>query len=268
MSQKLDYDGDDLGDDDGAFDVPRDREPLDFGVDEVHEDDVDTKAYMKKARRGVTAAAKTHRPVGRPRKVETKKKDTKAPVPGPDAVPSSSSDEYVQRHGATLADQIRIITALKKKPYAVGTGLVPGPGRSLKQHDDEIDLLLSEIHGARGYQFIAKGFKEHLIPAVQAGIMMVAPERCDVGSHFTLVEEVNENWDDMFKDAVDELAILYGHWFTVSAPAEVLKATIFSIDSCRKKNAMLKARQAAEAATPVPTPLNRAQEVAGPDEAQ
>jgi hypothetical protein len=260
-------------DDDGGPNMKTEDapEPLDFTTDNEVDDDVDSAAYKKKFT-DQTGLTERKRKRGRPRKVTLEEPQAAASGSAPTSKPSaSSSSSTTAGYGKTKSDKIRIVGELKKKLYAVGSGMLPTHAHSEKQLDDEIELLLSEIHSSRGKDVIRGGIKK-AVPWIEMFIeKMNRPDVMDVSSTYKLSEEVDKNWDDCFAGAVEELSILYGSYFSVGPISEIAKGFAGCVDSCNRKNQKVreKARllqqheeagqyEDATTETPPPPPLSHA----------
>lgn len=177
---------------------------------------------------------------GRPRK-----NPLPEPEPDPDELESSSEEssmEAVVPHTSSedsdeqkkKINKIGIITDLRKKLNAVGTGLRPSVDCTMEQLDGEIDVLNSEINSRRGDAAV-KQITLMLMPLIEKVVALsVPPQQFDVTG---LQEEVHDNWE-ILDEACQHIAILHRDWFEISPYAEWCKGVYTCAFSRNMKNQM------------------------------
>lgn len=193
----------------------------------------------KGAKSSTTSSAQpVKRGRGRPRKNPL----PPPPEPESESESSSSSEESsVEKHVLSTGgdddqkkkiNKIGIITELRKKLNAVGTGMNPGIHHTMEQLDAEIDVLNSEINSRRGDAAV-KQITLMLMPLIEGLVKAsVPPDRFDVTG---LQEEVNDNWE-ILEDACQHIAILHRDWFEISPYAEWCKGVYSCAASRNLKN--------------------------------
>lgn len=221
------------------------KRTIDLGALGGEEKPLDFQQQMINLTRGnkqPTQAAPVKRGRGRPRK---------NPIPEPpsesESSESESSGEEPEKHnaGATEGDpdenkkkinKIGIITDLRKKLNAIGTGMRPSIGHSIEELDAEIDVLNSEINSRRGDAAV-KQITLMLMPLLETLVKAsVPPDKFDITG---LQEEVNDNWE-ILDDACRHIAILHRDWFEISPYAEWCKGVYTCAFSRNMKNQMKK----------------------------
>jgi len=140
----------------------------------------------------------------------------------------------------TKVGLVRKIELLKTKLGAVGSGMIPDASMSEAMLEAEVAQLNQEIDMRRGNGVLEQIIKVSLPPMIEQGAAMLDPEKATVDLD-GYKEEVANNWDDLFKDAVAQLSIMYGDWFSVGPLATVGKGLAECAVSTNAKNSARKA---------------------------
>ncbi len=170
---------------------------------------------------------------GRPKKPQ--------PEPEPQAEPELEGEVAPKLPANEKGRLIRIITELKKKLGAVGSGLEPSLSHSVEELQEEVDLLNHDLDSKRGDQAI-KSLILYAMPVLEMMITQMVPkEQVDVSTKFHMKNEVEENWV-IFEEAAQHIAILHAEWFAIGPWGTLAKATAACVASCDAKNKAYRAR--------------------------
>jgi hypothetical protein len=136
---------------------------------------------------------------------------------------------------------IRIITELKKKLGAVGSGLEPSLSHSVEELQEEVDLLNHDLDSKRGDQAI-KSLMLYVMPVIEMVVTQMVPkDQLDLSTKYHLKNEAEENWV-VFEEAAQHIAILHAEWFAIGPWGTLAKATAGCALSCDAKNKAYRAR--------------------------
>lgn len=189
---------------------------------------------------GTPAPEVKKRSVSRGRGRPKKQQPEPEPQPEPEGEPEGETPKLPANEKGRL---IRIITELKKKLGAVGSGLVPTLSHSVEELQEEVDLLNHDLDSKRGDQAI-KSLMLYAMPVLEMFITQMVPkDQVDVSTKFHLKNEVEENWV-IFEEAAQHIAILHSEWFAVGPWGTLAKATAGCVASCDAKNKAYRARLA------------------------
>ncbi len=170
--------------------------------------------------------AKKKRGPGRPRKrpPTPPPEPVHAPAPMPAGLPTDDAplDSDAKAAIADKVGIIRKINLLKSKLNAVGTGMVPDASMPLAMLEAELQMLSSEVDMRRADGVLEHMFKKTIPPLIMQAAAIADPTKATVDLD-NFDKEVDENWDLMFKDAIIQLSIMYGDWFSVGPLATVGK---------------------------------------------
>lgn len=171
------------------------------------------------------------------------------PEPAPEAAEEANAEVAPKLPAGEKGRLIRIITELKKKLGAVGSGLEPSLSNTVEELQEEVDLLNHDLDSKRGDQAI-KSLIIYAMPLLEMAISQMIPkEQFDVSSKYHLKNEVEENWV-VFEEAAQHIAILHAEWFAVGPWGTLAKATAGCAVSCDAKNKAYRARMAPQAQAP------------------
>lgn len=142
---------------------------------------------------------------------------------------------------------INMITELREKLNAKGTGMRPHVTCSLTELREEFEVLNREIDARRAGTLVKHIALEVVIPLVEAAVpYFVSQEQMDVTG---MTQEAKDNYDEVFKDTLTHISILNRKYFAVGPYGEFINGVMKMGAKAALKNKLRKELKAKAEAT-------------------